>query len=109
MFAQEWFEQLTAERIVRLAAPGSRHRSRLAFKKIRPRNEALDLTVYGLAGSYMLKLEQLLPEQWAKYRVRWDANKQAIDEQTEDNQPPTARAKKRRSAPRSAGNWVGRY
>jgi phage terminase large subunit GpA-like protein len=108
MFAQEWFEQLTAERIVRLAAPGSRHRSRLAFKKIRPRNEALDLTVYGLAGSYMLKLEQLLPEQWAKYRVRWDANKQAIDEQTEDNQP-AARVKKRRTVPRSAGNWVGRY
>ncbi|MDH5528308.1 MAG: phage terminase large subunit family protein, partial [Nitrospirota bacterium] len=61
---EEWFRQLTAERLVREA---DRHgKKKLAWKVTRPRNEALDLTVGALAGAYMLKMEQWTDDTWRR-------------------------------------------
>lgn len=92
--ADEWFKQLTAERIVRRAVTGSRARSRLMFEKMRPRNEGLDLTGYCLAGAYMLKAEQLTDSEWKKYARRWQ-NAAPADDSTDAEYVEPKKAKQR--------------
>jgi phage terminase large subunit GpA-like protein len=50
-FDEEWFEQLTAEKCVTRYKEGRAYRK---WIKSRPRNEALDLSVYNLAALYIL-------------------------------------------------------
>ncbi len=69
--AEEWFKQLTAERLARKAGRNVRQRSRLEWTTTRDRNEALDLTVYNMAGAYMLKVDQFDDRVWANWRARW--------------------------------------
>ena len=48
---EEYFKQLTAEKRI---TKWIRGRKTLAWKQIRPRNEALDVTVYNFAAIYIL-------------------------------------------------------
>lgn len=90
---EEWFKQLVAERLVRRASTNSRVRSKLMFEKVRERNEALDLTVYNLAGAYMLKAEQLEARHWRRYAARWGV-KASGAEDTVESKPKTQRTRR---------------
>ena len=50
-FGEEYFKQLTAEKRITKFVRG---RKTLAWKQIRPRNEALDTLVYNFAAIYIL-------------------------------------------------------
>lgn len=107
-FAEEWFKQLTAEHIVRRQLRGRRGASRLVFEKVRERNEALDLTVYALAGAYMLKLEQLTDAAWQRYILRWGVKTRDVPVEKEDNSR-RERLTRRRQNPGRRKNFVTGY
>lgn len=90
-FGQEYFAQLTAEKVVTRYQKGFPRRE---WVKVRPRNEALDCRVYALAAMYILN-------------PVWDAIDERLDHRAAvergDADPPPATRQRRRS------DWVTRW
>lgn len=91
-FDEEWFEQLTAEKCVTRYKEGRPFRK---WIKARPRNEALDLSVYNLAALYILnpnftrlseRLNQVEPEP-----EQLSNNEQALIQKQPDKKQRTKR------------------
>ena len=58
-YSDEYYQQLCAERLIKEYGKGTSNKSyKYVWKKLRERNEALDLNVYNLAAAYMLKLQK---------------------------------------------------
>ena len=55
-YEKEWFEQLCAERLITVRNKIT-NQSKKVWKKVRERNEALDLAVYNLAAAHLLQID----------------------------------------------------
>jgi phage terminase large subunit GpA-like protein len=79
----EWYKQLTAERLVTLYNKGY---SKQEWRKIRPRNEALDCYVYAYAAALIAGVERI---NWAKVPVRpSDSPKETSAKASSPRRPP---------------------
>jgi len=88
----EYFKQLTAEKIVTRYTKGFKRRM---FEKIRPRNEALDCMVYGIAAYAIIGVN-----------INAFADKMAAEGHQTDDKPATKPAKKQPFVPRTGRNFV---
>ena len=62
-YEDEWFKQLCSEQLIDVRNKVTNHSKKL-WKKLRDRNEALDLAVYNLAAAHLLQLDD--PDTWEK-------------------------------------------
>ena len=63
-YGQEWFQQLTAERLENTI--DRRGYTRFEWTKTRPRNEALDCRLYARAGAALVGADRWSDERWAE-------------------------------------------
>jgi phage terminase large subunit GpA-like protein len=95
----EWVKQLTAEQLVTVR--DRRGFSKLEWRQMRERNEALDCRVYARAAAWMLGID------------RWqDAKWKALEQQVVRDRPPDQLAGQVRvpiaSGAKRKSNWLGR-
>lgn len=85
-YAEEYFEQLTAEVLVTRVVKGFR---RYEWVKTRERNEALDMRIYASAAAIACGRDRMTPEQWDHLLGEHvPAPSQPGREQTPQDQPP---------------------
>jgi len=113
-FDDEYFLQLTAEELVKRARSG---RTFMEWKKIRPRNEALDCWIYALAACRLAgPLVERTPAPYRAPEAKNDAlppdvihGIQPAEKNIEPTPPPPQTRKKRAVAQRSGGAFSLRY
>jgi phage terminase large subunit GpA-like protein len=94
----EWVKQLTAEQLVTVR--DRRGFTKLEWRQMRERNEALDCRVYARAAAWMLGID------------RWqDAKWKSLERQVATDRPPEQVAGEVRTPPASGekrkSNWLG--
>jgi phage terminase large subunit GpA-like protein len=113
-FDDEYFLQLTAEELVKRARSG---RTFMEWKKIRPRNEALDCWIYALAACRLAgPLVERTPAPYRAQEAKNDALPPAVihgiqpaEETVAPTPTPPPTRKKRAVSQRSGGSFQLRY
>jgi phage terminase large subunit GpA-like protein len=110
-FDDEYFLQLTAEELVKRARSG---RTFMEWKKIRPRNEALDCWIYALAACRLAgPLVERMPVAYRAETKRIPSTTAVMSGIQPAEEPPVTAApiarKKRAVSQRSGGAFAGRY
>jgi phage terminase large subunit GpA-like protein len=101
-YDQEYFKQLTAEKLQTRYVKGFRRES---FVKIRERNEALDVRVYALVAYMLLNANIAKIAKNLEGRI---ITRKRIEEPPEE--PPTQQKKiSKRIRPQKRGNWATNY
>jgi phage terminase large subunit GpA-like protein len=95
----EWVKQLTAEQLVTVR--DKRGFSKLEWRQMRERNEALDCRVYARAAAWMLGIDRWQDAKW-KSLEQQIARDREPDRAAGQVRPPAPPGEKRRS------NWLGR-
>lgn len=93
-YAEEYFQQLTAEELVPRFVRGFR---RYVWEKRRARNEALDCRVYARAAAAIVGVDRWNPEHWRAMREAIESGGAGALEA----QPPARRRRRRRE-----GGWL---
>ena len=100
-YGREYFEQLTAEVIVKRVVKGY---TRFEWQKTRERNEALDCRIYARAAALGLGIERWRETDWAeRAMIHQTVIEGQTDPSTQSPEPPqTTRKARRRTAVRSS-------